>query len=159
MNRTSRQNGDGFVGREVLLSLYNISHSSVERVIFPDSFCALDHMVRRFTRIVRDLVVHPDRMQQNLERSRGVIFSGTVLLQLAKHGVAREEAYVWVQRNAMRSHDEQVEFKNLLLDDTDVMGVLTRDEVNKMFDLAVQLRHVDKIFDRVFGEKTGLAGV
>lgn len=137
----------------------DISHSSVERVIFPDSFCALDHMVRRFTRIVRDLVVHPDRMQQNLERSRGVIFSGTVLLQLAKHGVAREEAYVWVQRNAMRSHDEQVEFKNLLLDDTDVMGVLTRDEVNKMFDLAVQLRHVDKIFDRVFGEKTGLAGV
>jgi len=137
----------------------DISHSSVERVIFPDSFCALDHMIRRFTRIVRDLVVHQDRMQENLAHSRGVIFSGTVLLQLAKHGVAREEAYVWVQRNAMRSHDEQVEFKNLLLDDADVMGVLTRDEVNKMFDLTVQLRHVDKILDRVFGETTGLAGV
>ena len=136
----------------------DISHSSVERVIFPDSFCALDHMIRRFTRIVRDLVVHPDRMQENLERSRGVIFSGTVLLQLAKHGVAREEAYVWVQRNAMRSHDQQVEFKKLLLDDTDVMGILTRDEVNKMFDLTVQLRHVDKILDRVFGEKTGSSG-
>ena len=115
-------------------------------------------MIRRFTRIVRDLVVHPDRMQENLERSRGVIFSGTVLLQLAKHGVAREEAYVWVQRNAMRSHDQQVEFKKLLLDDTDVMGILTRDEVNKMFDLTVQLRHVDKILDRVFGEKTGSSG-
>ena len=137
----------------------DISHSSVERVIFPDSFCALDHMIRRFTRIVRDLVVHQDRMQENLAHSRGVIFSGTVLLQLAKHGVAREEAYVWVQRNAMRSHDEQVEFKNLLLDDADVMGVLTRDEVNKMFDLTVQLRHVDKLLDRVFGETTGLSGV
>ena len=128
----------------------DISHSSVERVIVPDSFCALDHMVRRFRRIVRDLVVYPDRMSDNLARSRGVVFSGTVLLALASRGTAREEAYRWVQRNAMRSHDEGRDFKTLLLEDGDVMGVLTRDELNRAFDLDVQLTHVDVIFDRVF---------
>ena len=92
----------------------DISHSSVERVILPDSFIALDHMLRRFTRIVRGMVVHPDRMRENLDRSRGVVFSGTVLLELAKKGVSREQAYEWVQRNAMRSFDEQRDFKSLL---------------------------------------------
>ena len=85
--------------------------------------------MRRFTRIVIDLVVHPDRMLENLSRSRGVIFSGTVLLHLAQRGITREEAYVWVQRNAMRAHDEGLEFKELLLQDDDVMGVLSREEM------------------------------
>ena len=129
----------------------DISHSSVERVILPDSFCALDHMVRRFTRIVQGLVVYPERMLENLERSRGVVFSGTVLLELARKGISREEAYRWVQRNAMRSHDEQTDFKTLLLDDPNVTGVLSREEIAQLFDLSVQLRHVDEIFDRVFG--------
>ena len=129
----------------------DISHSSVERVILPDSFCVLDHMVRRFTGIVRGLVVYPTRMLENLERSRGVIFSGTLLLELARKGTTREEAYEWVQRNAMRSHDEQTDFKTLVLDDPKVRGVLSRDEIEQVFDLSVQLRHVDEIFDRVFG--------
>ena len=128
----------------------DISHSSVERVILPDSFCVLDHMIRRFTRVVRDLVVHPDRMRANLALSRGVVFSGTVLLELAKRGVSREDAYLFVQRNAMRSHDEGADFKTLLLDDADVARVLNADEVEAAFDLDVQLRHVDAIFDRVF---------
>ncbi len=98
----------------------DISHSSVERVILPDSFIALDHMLRRFTRIVRGMVVYPDRMRENLGRSRGVVFSGTVLLELARKGVSREQAYEWVQRNAMRSFAEQRDFKALLLADTDV---------------------------------------
>ena len=85
----------------------DISHSSVERVILPDSFIALDHMLRRFTRIVRGMVVYPDRMRENLDRSRGVVFSGTVLLELARRGISREQAYEWVQRNAMRSFHEQ----------------------------------------------------
>ena len=85
----------------------DISHSSVERVILPDSFIALDHMLRRFTRIVKGMVVNVDRMRENLGRSRGVVFSGTVLLELAKKGVSREQAYEWVQRNAMRSFAEQ----------------------------------------------------
>jgi adenylosuccinate lyase len=128
----------------------DISHSSVERVIVPDSFCALDHMVRRFTRIVRDLVVYSERMRDNLDRSRGVVFSGTVLLELASQGVSREDAYVMVQRNAMRSHDEALDFKSLLLDDAEVMAVLSNDDISKAFDLDVQLRHVDAIMDRAF---------
>jgi len=130
----------------------DISHSSVERVILPDSFIALDHMLRRFTRIVNGLVVHPDRMRQNLDRSRGVTFSGQVLLELARRGVSREQAYEWVQRNAMRSFDEQTDFKGLLLADADVGRVLGRDEIEKAFDLNEQLRNVDAIFARVFAE-------
>jgi adenylosuccinate lyase len=128
----------------------DISHSSVERVILPDSFIALDHMLRRFTRIVRGIVVYPERMKENLERSRGVVFSGTVLLELARRGVSREQAYEWVQRNAMRSFNEQKPFKALLLADKDLMKVLTPSEIEKAFDLDDQLRNVDAIFERVF---------
>jgi adenylosuccinate lyase len=136
----------------------DISHSSVERVILPDSFIALDHMLRRFTRIVRGMVVYPDRMRENLERSRGVVFSGTVLLELAKRGVSREQAYEWVQRNAMRAFHEQRDFKSLLLADPDLTRVLSRDEIEKAFDLKDQLRNVDVIFDRVFGKTAELVG-
>jgi adenylosuccinate lyase len=128
----------------------DISHSSVERVILPDSFIALDHMLRRFTRIVSGMVVYPERMRQNLERSRGVVFSGQVLLELARRGISREQAYEWVQRNAMRSFDEQKEFKPLLLADADVTKVLPAEEIEKAFDLKDQLRNVDAVFKRVF---------
>ncbi len=128
----------------------DISHSSVERVILPDSFIALDHMLRRFTRITRGMVVYPERMRENLNRSRGVVFSGTVLLELAKRGISREQAYEWVQRNAMRSFHEQKDFKSLLLADPDLTRVLSSAEIEKAFDLNDQLRNVDVIFDRVF---------
>ena len=135
----------------------DISHSSVERVILPDTFIALDHMLRRFTRIVRGMVVYPERMRENLERSRGVVFSGTVLLELARRGVSREQAYEWVQRNAMRAFHEQRDFKELLLADADLTRVLPPDEVHRAFDLSEQLRNVDVIFSRVFGEAAGVA--
>jgi adenylosuccinate lyase len=128
----------------------DISHSSVERVILPDSFIALDHMLRRFTRIVTGMVVYPDRMRENLDRSRGVVFSGQVLLELARIGVSREQAYEWVQRNAMRAFHEQRDFKALLLADADIMARLTPADVESAFDLSVQLRNVDAIFKRVF---------
>lgn len=128
----------------------DISHSSVERVILPDSFIALDHMLRRFTRIVAGMVVYPDRMRENLERSRGVVFSGQVLLELARRGVSREQAYEFVQRNAMRAFHEQRDFKALLLADADIMSRLTAAELESAFDLTVQLRNVDAIFSRVF---------
>jgi len=128
----------------------DISHSSVERVILPDSFIALDHMLRRFTRIVHGMVVYPERMRENLNRSRGVVFSGTVLLELARRGISREQAYEWVQRNAMRSFAEQRDFKALLLADADVTGALPPAEIERAFDLDEQLKHVDDIFDRVF---------
>ena len=135
----------------------DISHSSVERVILPDSFIALDHMLRRFTRIVAGMVVYPERMRENLARSRGVVFSGTVLLELAKRGVSREQAYEWVQRNAMRAFHEQQDFKTLLLADPDLATVLGKAEIEKAFDLNDQLRNVDAIFDRVFHRTTELA--
>ena len=128
----------------------DISHSSVERVILPDSFIALDHMLRRFTRIVRGMVVNAERMLENLDRLRGVVFSGTVLLELAKQGVSRELAYDWVQRNALRSCSEQLDFKTLLLADPDVGRALPAAEIERAFDLGEQLKHVDHIFDRVF---------
>ena len=127
----------------------DISHSSVERIILPDSFIALDHMLRRFTRIVRGMVVYPERMLENLARSRGVVFSGTLLLEFAKRGVSREQAYEWVQRNAMRAFHERKDFKSLILADADIMKVLSPAEVEKAFDLKDQLRNVDAIMDRV----------
>ena len=130
----------------------DISHSSVERVILPDSFAALDHMLRRFTRIVKGMVVHPERMRENLERSGGRIFSGTLLLELARRGVSREQSYEWVQRNAMRAADEGRSFRELLLEDRDLSRVLPAEDVERAFDLGVHLRHVDKIFERVYGE-------
>jgi adenylosuccinate lyase len=148
--RLVRANSHAAVENIALWHERDISHSSVERVILPDSFIALDHMLRRFTSIVRGMVVYPERMRENLGRSRGVVFSGTVLLELAKKGVSREQAYDWVQRNAMRSFAEQADFKTLLLADAEVTGRLSPAEIERAFDLDEQFRYVDDIFQRVF---------
>ena len=148
--RLLRSNAHAALENIALWHERDISHSSVERVILPDTFIALDHMIRRFTRIVRGLTVHVDRMRENLERSRGVVFSGSVLLELARHGLSREQAYEWVQRNAMRSYEERRDFKALLLADPDVAGVLKPSELEAAFDLDEQFRHIDEIFARVF---------
>ncbi len=149
--RLIRANSHAAMENVALWHERDISHSSVERVILPDSFIALDHMLRRFTRIVQGMAVYPERMRENLERSRGVVFSGSVLLELAKRGVSREEAYAWVQRNAMRSFAEQRDFKALLLADADITTVLPPAEIERAFDLNEQFRYVDQIFSRVFG--------
>jgi adenylosuccinate lyase len=151
MARLLRGNAHAAIENIALWHERDISHSSVERVILPDSFIALDHMLRRFTRITRGMVVYPERMRDNLNRSRGVVFSGTVLLELAKKGVSREQAYELVQRNAMRSFADRLDFKGLLLADRDVAGELSPAEIERAFDLDEQLKHVDHIFDRVFG--------
>ena len=149
--RLLRANSHAALENVALWHERDISHSSVERVILPDSFIALDHMLRRFTRIVSGMVVNVERMRENLGRSRGVVFSGTVLLELARKGLSRERAYELVQRNAMRSFTEQLDFKALLMADPDVMRELTADEIARAFDLEDQFRHVDQVFDRVFG--------
>jgi adenylosuccinate lyase len=148
--RLLRANAGAALENNALWHERDISHSSVERVILPDSFIALDHMLRRFTRIVSGMVVHPDRMRTNLELSRGVVFSGTVLLELARRGISREQAYEWVQRNAMRAFEEKRQFKELLLADGDVTAVLRPQDIERAFDLDDQLKHVDFIFQRVF---------
>jgi adenylosuccinate lyase len=150
--RLLRANAGAALENNALWHERDISHSSVERVILPDSFIALDHMLRRFTRIVKGMVVYPERMRRNLELSHGVVFSGTVLLELARRGVSREQAYEWVQRNAMRAFHEKLSFKSLLLDDRDVTARLSTAEIERAFDLDEQLRHVDHIFARVFQE-------
>jgi adenylosuccinate lyase len=154
MARLVRSNAQAAFENIALWHERDISHSSVERVILPDSFIALDHMLRRFTRIVRGLVVNTDRMRENLNRSRGVVFSGTVLLELAKKDISREKAYEWVQRNAMRSFAEGRDFKALLLADPDIARALTPHEIERAFSLDEHLKHVDDIFDRVFGVMT-----
>jgi adenylosuccinate lyase len=148
--RLLRANAHASLENVALWHERDISHSSVERVILPDSFIALDHMLRRFTKIVRGMIVHTERMRENLDRSRGVVFSGSVLLDLARKGVSREQAYEWVQRNAMRAFDEGRDFKTLLLADPDVGRVLTPAEIERAFDIDEQLKYVDQIFDRVF---------
>ena len=148
--RLLRGNATAALENNALWHERDISHSSVERVILPDSFIALDHMLRRATRVVAGMVVYPERMLENLARSRGVVFSGTVLLELAQRGVSRERAYELVQRNAMQSFKEQRDFKSLLLADPDVTAVLPAADIERAFDLKEQLRHVDAIFERVF---------
>jgi len=152
--RLLRANAGAAFENNALWHERDISHSSVERVILPDTFIALDHMLRRFTRIVSGMVVYPDRMRENLGRSHGVVFSGTVLLELAHRGVSREQAYEWVQRNAMRAFNEKRDFKALLLADAEVAAVLKPAEIERAFDLNEQLKHVDHIFARVFQEVT-----
>jgi len=151
LSRLLRGNAAAAMENNALWHERDISHSSVERVVLPDSFIVLDHMLRRLTRIITGLVVYPQRMRENLERSRGVVFSGTVLLKLAERGVSREDAYEWVQRNAMRAFHEQRDFKPLLLADADVRAVLPPAEIERAFNLDDQLRHVDEILARVFG--------
>jgi adenylosuccinate lyase len=150
--RLLRGNAHAAMENNALWHERDISHSSVERVILPDSFIVLDHMLRRFTKVVSGMIVYPDRMLENLQRSRGVVFSGTVLLELARRGVSREQAYEWVQRNAMRAFHEQIDFKSLLLADREVTAALPPADIEKAFDLNDQLRHVDDIFARVFQE-------
>ena len=140
MARLIRANAMAALENVALWHERDISHSSVERVILPDSFIALDHMLRRFTRIVRGMVVYPERMMENLQRSRGVVFSGTVLLELARRGISREQAYEWVQRNAMRAFHERRDFKALLLEDKDLTKVLSAGEIEKAFDLDEHFR-------------------
>jgi adenylosuccinate lyase len=129
----------------------DISHSSVERVIGPDATIALDFALARMTSIVKDLVVYPERMQQNLDRLGGLIHSQRVLLALTEAGVPREEAYRLVQRNAMKVWEGGADFLEALLADKDVTKALSAKDIRAQFDLGYHLKHVDTIFKRVFG--------
>lgn len=129
----------------------DISHSSVERVIGPDSTILIDFMLHRITRIVKDLVVYPGNMTSNLNKLKGLIFSQQVLLRLASKGLERQEAYVMVQRNAMKVWETGREFKQLLIEDPEIGKHLSKEEIEQIFSLDYHLIHVDEIFGRVFG--------
>jgi adenylosuccinate lyase len=129
----------------------DISHSSVERVIGPDATVALDFALTRLTGIIKDLVVYPERMRQNLDRLGGLIHSQRVLLALTDAGIPREEAYRIVQRNAMTVWEDGADFLEALLADKDVSKALSPETLRAQFDLGHHLKHVDTIFARVFG--------
>ena len=130
----------------------DISHSSVERVIAPDATILLDFMLYRFAGMMEKLVVYPDKMMKNLELTGGTIYSQGILLALARAGVSREDAYRWVQRNAMQAFNDGGSFKGYLLKDEDVVKYLSAAEIEEKFSLEHHMRQIPTIFARVFGE-------
>jgi adenylosuccinate lyase len=129
----------------------DISHSSVERVILADSTILAHYLTTKVTQVLKDLVVNEDQMKSNLEMMGTLIYSGTLLLELTRKGVLREDAYQWIQRNSMRVWDEGADFQSLILQDPDVTRHLSEAEIRQVFDLETRLRNVAVIFDRVFG--------
>ncbi|MBC8183114.1 adenylosuccinate lyase [candidate division KSB1 bacterium] len=147
--RILRANAGAAMENVALWHERDISHSSVERVIIPDSTILLDYMLNKFTNIIKNLLVYPENMKTNLNKTNGLIFSQSVLLSLTQKGISRETAYRLVQTCAMESWQNKKDFKQLLLENKEIREYLSDQEITDLFDLNVQLRNVDKIFKRV----------
>jgi adenylosuccinate lyase len=132
----------------------DISHSSVERIIIPDSTTLVDYLLQKTTNLVDTMFVYPERMRANLESTRGLVFSGQLLLDLVEHGVSREDAYRLVQGHAMRAWKQDLDFRQLVLNDKEITGRVPAKQLEHAFDLKRQLRNIDKIFARVFKDQT-----
>jgi len=128
----------------------DISHSSVERVILPDSTTLVDYLLGKTSNLIDTMFVYPERMKANLESTRGLVFSGQLLLDLVEHGVSREDAYRMVQQHAMRAWKEDLNFRELVLNDKNITSRVPARQLENAFDLKRQLRNIDKIFARVF---------
>lgn len=135
----------------------DISHSSVERVILPDSTILVDYMLYRTTEIISNMKVFPQRMQRNLDSTMGLIFSGQLLQDLVEHGAPREDAYKWVQGHAMSAWETETSFRDRISADANIREFLDEKALAHTFDLKRQLRAVDAIFRRVFGAKSSVA--
>ena len=151
--RVVRSNAQAGFENVALWHERDISHSSVERVILPDSTTLTDYLLTKTANIVDTMFVYPERMLANLESTRGLIFSGQLLLDLVEHGVSREDAYRSVQAHAMRAWKEGLNFHDLVLADKEITGRVPRKQIEYAFDLQRQLKNVDKIFARVFSSK------
>ena len=127
----------------------DISHSSIERVIFPDSTTIVDYMLNKTTNLMNDLLVYPENMQKNIDLTNGLIFSQEVLLLLIKKGLTREKAYEIVQRNAMRVWREKIDFNNLLKSDKEIMEHVSGGELDKLFDISKILININKVYERL----------
>jgi len=128
----------------------DISHSSVERVIGPDSTILLDFMLHRLTGLLDKLIVYPENMMANLNKLKGLIHSQQLLLELIKKGLSREDSYEVVQRNAMRTWRSGKDFKDELWSDPEIRKAFSRKEIDQLFQLSGHLKHVDTIYKRVF---------
>jgi len=150
MARTVRANS--IVGLENIALWHerDISHSSAERIVLPDSPATTDYILAKTTSLLDTLVVYPENMLKNLGLTRGLVFSGQLLLALTQKGVSREVAYSWTQRNAMKVWDEGGDYETLVNSDADISSHLTHEEVARVFDLKHYLRNVDRVFERVF---------
>jgi adenylosuccinate lyase len=155
--RVVRGNAQAGLENVALWHERDISHSSAERVILPDSTTLADYLLTKTTNLIDTMFVYPERMRANLESTRGLIFSGQLLLDLVEHGVSREEAYRLVQSHAMRAWKEDLDFHQLVLADKEITTKVPRQQIEYAFDLPRQLQSVDKIFARVFGGKKGSA--
>jgi adenylosuccinate lyase len=133
----------------------DISHSSVERIILPDSTILIDYLLAKTTDLIDRMFVYPERMMQNLESTGGLIYSGQLLLQLAEAGMSREDAYRLVQSHAMNAWRTGKSFRDAVYADPAIKGKVNRKTLDRAFDLKSQLRNVDKIFIRVFGKEIG----
>ena len=149
--RVVRSNAQAAFENVALWHERDISHSSVERVIIPDSTTLVDYMLQKTTNVLDTMFVYPERMKANLEITRGLVFSGQLLLDLVEHGVSREEAYRAVQNHAMRAWKEGRNFKELILKDKSITSRVPRQQIERAFDMKRQLKNIDKIFARVFG--------
>jgi adenylosuccinate lyase len=127
----------------------DISHSSVERIIIPDSTNIMDYMLNKMIALMENLLVYPENMLKNLNKTGGLIFSQEVLLALIKKGITREESYALVQRNAMQVWEEQKDFKTLLKADSEIMNLLSEDEIDDLFDLQKVMKNINKVFERL----------
>ena len=128
----------------------DISHSSVERVIGPDTTVILDFALTRLSLLMDNLIVYPENMEKNLYKLNGVIFSQNVLLKLTQKGMSREESYKIVQKNALKAIDDDVSFKDLLLNDKETLNVLSPKELDQIFDISRYFNHVDTVYKRIF---------
>jgi adenylosuccinate lyase len=131
----------------------DISHSSVERVILPDSTILADYLLAKTTSLVDRLMVYPERMRRNLDLTRGLVFSGQLLLDLAASGMLREQAYKVVQAHAMKAWDEEGDFRAAIEADPEIRAAISAEKIAEAFSMDRQLRNVDKIFERVFGKQ------
>jgi adenylosuccinate lyase len=129
----------------------DISHSSVERVIFPDSTTLVHYLLHKTTTLIDKLLVYPERMRKNLESTSGLIFSGQLLLDLAEAGISREDAYRLVQGHAMQAWKEDLNFREEIERDPEIARRLTKKQLDRTFDMTRQLGNVDAIFARVLG--------
>ena len=156
--RVVRSNAQAALENVPLWHERDISHSSVERIILPDSTILVDYMLAKSSNLIDTLLVYPRRMKENLESTGGLVFSGQLLLDLAEAGMLREQAYRLVQQHAMRAWKQGVNFRQLVLKDKAILRRLSQRQLERAFDLKRQLRNVDKIFARVFGEGSPARG-
>src|SRR5579862_42445 len=156
--RVVRSNAQAAFENVALWHERDISHSSVERVIIPDSTTLVDYLLSKTSNLIDSMFVYPERMRANLESTRGLIFSGQLLLDLVEPGISREDAYRMVQAHAMRAWKEGLDFHQLVLADKEITSKVPRQQIEHAFDLPRQLKNVNKIFARVFGQKKDAGG-